>query len=274
MMSLRIFFLSVVFFLWMTDSALSFPADWKEEVGKYAIYRGYRSRYRVFKGQSDAEIQRQVFTLRIAIVGMEKRKERKQHQNVQIYYWVEYDLGEGENPTSYQKVKFLVHENDLKSGNFLNTAKEYMIQETDRSPLFTTLDISPDYNLLWPFRLLSSDIPVKKTPIGEGKLSIQEQEYTAPLIYFEGEKSYPTTEIDAMSRKEKISGKTLIFEKIPFKILQLEETIEEEIVYKVPSRTVSEATHFVTSFSVRLVDSGDNASSWIQGEPIDLRVPR
>jgi len=270
----RVFFLFLVFFLWMTEPALSFPAEWKEEVGKYAIYRGYRSRYRVFKGQSDAEIQRQVFTLRIAIVGMEKRKERKRHQNVQIYYWVEYDLGEGENPASYQKAKFLVHENDLKSGNFLNTAKEYMIQETDRAPLFTTLDISPDYNLLWPFRLLSPDIPVKKISIGEGKLSIQEQEYTAPLIYFEGERFSPASEIDPVSKKEKISGKTLVFEKIPFKVLQLEETIEEEIIYKVPSRTVGESTHFVTSFSVRLVDSGDNARSWIEGEPIDLRVPK
>lgn len=254
--------------------AASFPVNWRQDVGAFATYKGFMARYRAYPDSSQEELSKQLFTLRVAIVGKEVRKERKRHKKTQTYYWVEYDMAPGHDPkpADFQKVKVLVREENFQQG--LIAATEYMTQQGGKAAQQFTLDLNAEMKVLWIFRFLSPDYLSSKSVAGHEDVTLAGVHSEVPVYFFRGTRATPAGESDYRSMKESVQGKALVFEKVPFGLIRLDETFTEETTYAAPQATINRPETFVTSFSIVLADSGTDGKTWFEGEPADLRTPK
>ncbi|MGH8104041.1 MAG: hypothetical protein ACREJQ_05935, partial [bacterium] len=236
---------------------------------------GHMSRYRAYADSNQEEIDKQKFTLRVAVVGKEIRKERRKRRKEQIFYWVEYDIAANHEPKpeDYQKVKVLVREENFKTGN-VGAALEYITQSGNKAPQQFTLDLSADMKVLWIFRFLAPDYLSSKSVTGAENMTIAGVQYEAPVYFYRGSRIVTSLPHDYRSMVETVLGKALVFEKVPFDLIRLDETFTEATTYKVPQASLNQPETFVTSFSIVLFDSGTDGKTWFEGEPVDLTTPK
>ncbi|MHA2620361.1 MAG: hypothetical protein V2G42_01325 [bacterium JZ-2024 1] len=244
-----------------------YPPRFPLEVGAYALYRVSKNRIKEFRGTSQ-ELESRELTMRVAIVEKEIRKERRRRKKEQVYYWVEFDVGEGNIPKSWQKLLLLVHEDDLKVSHVLDGAREYIFQRGEDAPIYTSIDMSRDRRLLDPFRMLDPDLPLKVEVTGSEPYSADENAPPARVVRFSGEIALKPQVTDIKTVHRRVNGRAKTADDIPFNILRLEYTEETTEMYEkspYPSKTIVAVT-------LALLESGNNAKKWITTKPTEMKA--
>jgi hypothetical protein len=245
----------------------TYPPAFPETVGAFAVYRASKNRQRVFRGVAE-ELESREFTLRAAVVAKETRKERRKRKKEQTYYWLEFDVGDGPSPRVWQKLLLLVHEDDLKAGRALDSAKEYIFQKGDDAPIYTTIDTSRDRALLDALRMLDPDLPLKAEVVSSEPYSGDEKAPPAYWVRFQGEIALHPNATDIKSVYRRVTGRAKVAADIPFNLIRLEFTEETTEAYEKslhPSKTI-------VSLTLALVESGNDAKNWITQKPTEMKA--
>ncbi|MHA2610300.1 MAG: hypothetical protein V2G48_01250 [bacterium JZ-2024 1] len=250
------FFLTSLFF--GQSLLFAFPAEFPLDVGKYAIWRGVRASHHSAEGTPIETVQKQEFFLRVAVVGKEIVKERRKRKTKQVYYWIEYNLNN--QPSQWadgQNLKVRIHEEDLKKGVFPKGEVEYILQMGKTTPTRQVADFSSEFSLFWPLLILSPPYSLAKTEIGKEKFRYHLQEGEGKIFLYQGEN---VEKSEMRERKEKVTGKTLLFPGIPFGVVWLQAVYEEMLfVGKANPRKM------VMVINLQLEQVGENAQSEVTG---------
>ncbi len=234
----------------------AFPVEFPLEVGKFAIWRGIRANTMETLGSPVEETQKQEFFLRLAIVGIEIVKERKKRKTKQVYYWLEYNLSS--DPSAWaegQKVKIRLHEDHLKKGVFPEGQVEYIFQTGKATPIRQIANFEKEFALFWPLLVLSPQYSLKKSVIGMERFRWGLEEGEGKIYLYTGEKRTEDEE-RLFFRKERVTGKVLIFPGLPYGVVWLNAVYEEELSFgRVAPKKM------VTTVSLQLEKLGEQAKS-------------